>query len=55
MICDERINEKSEPHLVNILVRFAATHAGEYHSFMVSHSVNGASVRPVVVNRLKRR
>ena len=35
------------------LVQFAATHAGEYHSFMVSHSVHGATVRPVVVNRLE--
>jgi uncharacterized protein len=53
VICDERINDASEPHVVNILVQFAATHAGEYHSFMVSHSVNGATVRPVVVNRLE--
>ncbi len=53
VICDERINEASEPHIVNILVQFAATHAGEYHSFMVSHSVHGATVRPVVVNRLE--
>jgi hypothetical protein len=53
VICDERINEESEPHVVNILVQFAATHAGEYHSFMVSHSVSGATVRPVLVNRLE--
>jgi uncharacterized protein len=53
VICDERINEESEPHLVNILVQFAATHAGEYHSFMVTHAVSGATVRPVVVNRLE--
>jgi hypothetical protein len=53
VICDERINEASEPHVVNILVQFAATHAGEYHSFMVSHSVSGATVRPVLVNRLE--
>jgi uncharacterized protein len=53
VICDERINEASEPHSVNILVQFAATHAGEYHSVMISHSVNGATVRPVAVNRLE--
>lgn len=53
VICDERINEASEPHVVNILVQFAAMHAGEYHSFMVTHSVNGATVRPVLVNRLE--
>ncbi|HKU14276.1 MAG TPA: hypothetical protein VJQ52_07750 [Steroidobacteraceae bacterium] len=53
VICDERINEESEPHVVNILVQFAATHAGEYHSFMITHSVHGATVRPVAVNRLE--
>lgn len=53
VICDERINEESEPHIVHLLVQFAAMHAGEYHSFMVSHSVQGATVRPVVVNRLE--
>jgi uncharacterized protein len=53
VICDERINEASEPHIVNILLQFAATHAGQYHSVMISHSVNGATVRPVAVNRLE--
>jgi phage tail sheath protein FI len=53
VICDERINEASEPHIVNILVQFAATHAGEYHSVMISHTVNGSTVRPVAVNRLE--
>ena len=53
VICDERINEASEPHIVNILLQFAATHAGQYHSVMISHCVNGATVRPVAVNRLE--
>jgi hypothetical protein len=54
VICDERINEReSEPHEVNLLVQFAATHAGDYHSFMVTHSVRGARVRAVAVNRLE--
>ena len=54
VICDERINDPvAEPRAVNILVQFAATHAGEYHSFMVTHSVRGATVRPVAVNRLE--
>ena len=53
MICDERINDASEVRVVNILVQFAATHAGEYHSFMISHAVSGATVRPVAVNRLE--
>ena len=53
VICDERINDAGQPRDVHILVQFAATHAGEYHSFMISHSVQGATVRPVVVNRLE--
>jgi phage tail sheath protein FI len=53
VICDERINEASEPHIVNILLQFAATHAGQYHSVMISHCVSGATVRPVAVNRLE--
>jgi hypothetical protein len=54
VICDERINDPAaEPRTVNILVQFAATHAGEYHSFMITHSVRGAAVRPVAVNRLE--
>jgi hypothetical protein len=54
VICDERINNPlGEPRAVNILVQFAATHAGDYHSFMITHSVRGATVRAVVVNRLE--
>jgi hypothetical protein len=52
VICDERINDPQQ-HVVNILVQFAAVHAGEYHSFMITHSVRGATVRPVAVNRLE--
>jgi hypothetical protein len=53
VICDERINDASELRVVNILVQFAAMHAGQYHSFMISHSISGATVRPVAVNRLE--
>jgi len=58
VICDERINGDEgdipdEPHVLNILVQFAAAHAGEYHSYMVSHSLRGSQVRAVVVNRLE--
>ena len=54
VICDERINDaQQDQHVVNLLVQFAAVHAGEYHSFMISHSVRGATVRPVAVNRLE--
>lgn len=34
-------------------VQFAATHAGEYHSFMLTQRASGATVRPVVVNRFE--
>jgi len=54
VICDERINdERVEPGTVNILLQLAAIHAGEYHSFMISHSVHGSTARPVMVNRLE--
>jgi hypothetical protein len=53
VICDERINDESDPHELNILVQFAAVHAGEYHSFMITHSLHGSTVRQVAVNRLE--
>ncbi|MDY6946054.1 MAG: hypothetical protein SXG53_10070 [Pseudomonadota bacterium] len=51
VICDERIND--EPGGINILVQFAATHAGAYHSFMLTQRTGGATVRPVMVNRFE--
>jgi hypothetical protein len=53
VICDERINDGHDPQGINILVQFAATHAGEYHSFMLTQRLNGAVVRPVMVNRFE--
>jgi len=53
VICDERINDGEEPLGVNILVQFAATHAGEYHTFMLTQRPSGATVRPVMVNRFE--
>jgi hypothetical protein len=52
VICDERIND-GERDGINILVQFAATHAGEYHSFMLTHRPSGSTVRPVMVNRFE--
>lgn len=52
-ICDERINDAGDPHVVHILVQFAASRAGEYHNFMITHSVHGVTVKPVAVNRLE--
>ena len=54
VICDERINDLHEdPGALNVLVQFAAVHTGEFHSTMITHTVRGSSVRPVVVNRLE--
>lgn len=51
VICDERINDAGDG--INILVQFAATHAGAYHSFMLTHRPGGSTVRPVMVNRFE--
>jgi hypothetical protein len=51
VICDERINDETGG--INILVQFAATHAGAYHSFMLTHRPGVATVRPVMVNRFE--
>jgi Bacteriophage tail sheath protein len=53
VVCDERINRPDDPRTVNILVQFAALHAGEYHSVLITHAVQGSSVRQVAVNRLE--
>ncbi|WP_116810805.1 hypothetical protein [Steroidobacter cummioxidans] len=53
VICDERINDEGEGEGINILVQFAATHAGAYHSFMLTHRPGGATVKPVMVNRFE--
>jgi hypothetical protein len=58
VICDERINPPGErsadrARTVNILVQFAANRAHAFHSFMITHSPRGSTVRPVVVNRLE--
>lgn len=51
VICDERINDEAGE--INILVQFAATHAGAFHTFMLTHRPGGATVRPVMVNRFE--
>jgi hypothetical protein len=54
VICDERINDPhADPGALNVLVQFAAIHAGDYHSHMIIHTVRGSTVRPVVINRLE--
>jgi hypothetical protein len=56
VICDDRINESlpsasSAGGSMNLLVQFAAIHAGEYHSFMISHGPHRSTVKPIAVNR----
>lgn len=51
VICDERINDEGGG--INILVQFSATHAGAYHSFMLTHRTGGSTVKPVMVNRFE--
>ena len=54
VVCDERVNT---PHdvsegRVNLLVGLRSGGAGEYFSFMVSHSAAGSCVRPAQASRL---
>lgn len=55
VVCDERVNSDYESilGLVNIVVGFSAGRSGRYHSFMITHSVNGSHVKTVAVNRLE--
>jgi uncharacterized protein len=53
VVCDERINDNEETG-VHILVQFAANHCGDYHSYMITQSLSGASVRPVSMRRIDR-
>lgn len=54
VICDERINDPADAtNTFNLLVQLAAIHSGEYHSFMITHTLRGSLVRPIVVNRLQ--
>jgi uncharacterized protein len=52
VICDERINAMHDTldQRLNILVSFAASRRGHYHSFMIAHSVDSSSIRAVAVN-----
>ena len=49
VICDERINSADDllQGKVNLLVGIHSGRAGEYQSFMVTHSAEGSRVRPV--------
>lgn len=53
VVCDERINAIAPDAAagVRILVGFASTQAGQYHTFLLSHSLTGSRTRIVAVNR----
>jgi phage tail sheath protein FI len=51
-ICDERVNSARDmlDQRVNIVVAFAASRRGRYHSFMISHTAQGSTSRSVALN-----
>ncbi len=51
-ICDERVNSAHDSldQRVNILVSFAASRRGRYHSFMITHAAAGSAIRAIAVN-----
>jgi hypothetical protein len=54
VVCDERVNTAHDMKegCVNLLVGLRSGRAGEFFSFMVSHSTVGSRVRPARANRL---
>jgi uncharacterized protein len=48
VVCDERVNspQEVEAGCVSFLVGLRSTRAGEYFSFLVTHSLEGSRVRP---------
>jgi phage tail sheath protein FI len=54
VICDERINPpgRGGPRHFDILVGFAALRPGEFHSYLITHSVTGSHVKTASLNRL---
>lgn len=52
-ICDERINpgRNDGDWNVHILIGFAATRAGEFHTYLISHGAASSRVQPVSLNR----
>ncbi len=52
-VCDERINtfETMRAGKINLAFGFAATKPGEYHAFIVTHTLSGSRTRPIRLNR----
>jgi uncharacterized protein len=54
VVCDERVNTADvEAVEFNILVGFAASRSDEYHSFLITHSIAGSSVKTAAINRFE--
>jgi uncharacterized protein len=55
VVCDARINPDpaAATREFNILVGFAALRAGEFHSYMITHTLAGSRVQPASLNRLQ--
>ena len=53
VVCDERINnlETLRAGKINLAFGFAASKAGEYHAFLVTHEPSGSRARNVSMNR----
>ena len=54
VICDERLNppQQGDTRCFNILLGFAAQRPGEFHSYLITHSVTGTRVKTASLNRL---
>ncbi len=52
VICDERINRAANDSIpeIRILIGFAAWHAEQYHTYVITHSIAGSHTRAVAVN-----
>jgi hypothetical protein len=53
VICDERVNHAADVAAgrFNIVLGFAASRRGEYHTIMLTHALSGSTVRSIAVNR----
>ena len=51
VICDQRLNSPGNAGF-QLVIGFAASRMGEFHTFRISHSASGSQVHPVSLNRL---
>jgi hypothetical protein len=55
VVCDQRVNTASDVAALrlNVLVVLAGSRLGHYHAFLITHSANGCTIKPVSVNQLE--